>query len=679
MWLWFANFDHWSRAEKLLLVVFLLGGRLFASQAPYTGKIEHIVIILQENRSFDNYFGHFSGVTGYPVNTVGSNVLRCSDTFSSCTQRGFSSPPCAGGTDVCGFTLNLRHAVPTTKYADCPHSRADSLAAIDASSSRGVGRMDGFTPLECGMSGAPCTLLGSTAAPCGPDSQNFCRRNCVQYYDATDIPFYYSMAQQFGLADNAFTSVSGPSYPNHLMFIAAQPYDVMENPNVKSAVGSSNAWGCFSMTAAGNECSLGRYPCGFQTDNPPITAGVSLSGSAGNSYNAGICGGITSSNTYCLNSDSLGGTCAGVDPTCSARTGITCNVQRVTCRISAGMESSCAAAAGNGGTSLHCQTTRCLAGSLGCICPQITTIGDELDRANISWKWYGAVKGTPGAVWTAPYYTPSGAFGSDFNKVVSPFPNYFDDIANGTLPQVSWISPGLDATRTLSVSEHPPGTVHDGEVYVQSLMQAIFRNPALYATTMVCLTWDDFGGFADHVPPPVVDNQGLGIRAPLLCTGPYVRNAVVHARFDIANSLLRCIEDVFGLAAMTARDARATSVCKVDGTAMVNLNQMPIPAPAVVVAAAPGAKRTEDPSPNADLVTLVRRVFHRKHTPVREEIPTLASRTCHMGTTLHEHVLYRPTGQYVDICGSDDGSLLLRPGQELGDMGDADETQTRDE
>ena len=663
--------------KKLLCVLFLLGERLLASQAPYTGKIEHIVIILQENRSFDNYFGHFSGVAGYPVNTIGSNVLRCSDTFSNCSVQGSSSAPCTAGTDVCGSTLNLRHAVPTVKYADCPHSRTDSLAAIDPLP-HGVGRMDGFTPLECGTSGAPCTLLGSTAPPCGPDSQNFCRRNCVQYYDATDIPFYYSMARQFGLDDNAFTSVSGPSYPNHLMFIAAQAYDVVENPNVKGAVSPSDAWGCFSMTAAGTECSQGRYPCGFQTDKPPITVGVSLAGRAGNSYNAGLCGGITSTGRYCLNSDSLGGTCAGVEATCSARTGTTCNVQRVTCQISAGLESSCAAAAGIGGAGLLCQTSRCLAGSLGCICPQITTIGDELDRANISWKWYGAVKGTQGAVWTAPYYTPSGAYGPDFGKVVSPFPNYFKDVANGTLPQVSWISPGLDATGTLLVSEHPPGTVHDGEVYVQSLMQAIFSNPSLYATTLVCLTWDDYGGFVDHVPPPTVDNQGLGIRAPLLCTGPYVRNAVVHTRFDIANSLLRCIEDVFGVAPMTSRDSRANSVCRADGTAMVDLNQTPIPPP-LFVAAAPARKDSEERAPNPDLVTLVRRVFRRKHKAIREEMPSLASRTCHMGTTLHEHVLYRPSGQYIDICGNDDGSFLLWPGQEFGDMDDLDKTQEKDD
>jgi phospholipase C len=88
----------------------------------------------------------------------------------------------------------------------------------------------------------------------------------------------------------------------------------------------------------------------------------------------------------------------------------------------------------------------------------------------------------------------------------------------------------------------------------------------------IFITYDDFGGFYDHVAPPQVDDLGLGFRVPAIVVSPYARRAVVHETLEVS-SILRFVETTFGLPAMTARDGKAN-----DFSSAFDFNQRPRPA-----------------------------------------------------------------------------------------------------
>src|SRR5207302_3149905 len=94
--------------------------------------------------------------------------------------------------------------------------------------------------------------------------------------------------------------------------------------------------------------------------------------------------------------------------------------------------------------------------------------------------------------------------------------NFFTAARIGTLPAVSWVTP--DGAN----SEHPPGLVSAGQAWVTSLVDAVMEGPD-WSSTAIFLTWDDFGGFYDHVVPPNADRFGYGPRVPGLVISPYAR------------------------------------------------------------------------------------------------------------------------------------------------------------
>ncbi len=115
---------------------------------------------------------------------------------------------------------------------------------------------------------------------------------------------------------------------------------------------------------------------------------------------------------------------------------------------------------------------------------------------------------------------------------------FFAAARTGTLPAVSWILPdGRD-------SEHPPNLVSAGQSYVTGLVDAVMRGPD-WRSSAIFLTWDDWGGFYDHVVPPTVDQLGLGIRVPGLVISPYARRGYVDHQTLSFDSYLRFIEDDF--------------------------------------------------------------------------------------------------------------------------------------
>jgi phospholipase C len=109
---------------------------------------------------------------------------------------------------------------------------------------------------------------------------------------------------------------------------------------------------------------------------------------------------------------------------------------------------------------------------------------------------------------------------------------------SGNLPAVSWVIPNQ------LESEHPPARVDAGQQHVNQLVNAIMQGPD-WSSTAIFLSWDEWGGFFDHVPPPAVDGAGYGIRVPGLVISPWVKHGVIDTQTLSHDAYLKFIEDVF--------------------------------------------------------------------------------------------------------------------------------------
>jgi phospholipase C len=94
------------------------------------------------------------------------------------------------------------------------------------------------------------------------------------------------------------------------------------------------------------------------------------------------------------------------------------------------------------------------------------------------------------------------------------------------------------------VSEHPPALVSAGQTYVTGLINAIMRSPD-WSNTAIFLSWDDWGGFYDHVAPPAVDANGFGLRVPGIVISPYARRGVIDHQILSHDAYVKFIEDDF--------------------------------------------------------------------------------------------------------------------------------------
>src|SRR5262249_44512281 len=296
-----------------------------------------------------------------------------------------------------------------------------------------------------------------------------------------DIPNYWSYAEHFALADRMFSSLAGPSFPNHLYTVAGQSAGAINNPN-------SFSWGC----------------------------------------------------------DSEAGTTVHV--------------------MSAG--------------GLFTRQYPCLGGNTGAA---------RRGGAVVSWGYYAPQAGQRGYTGSALDAIRHIRLGPLWNSRVKPYGRFSQDAAAGTLPGVSWLIPDFDTSEHPTVDAFAGTTLNvsacAGENWTVQQINAIMQGP-LWPTTAIVLTWDDFGGFYDHVAPPDVDRFGLGPRVPLIVISPYAKEGIVsHTTYEFG-SVLQLIENRYNIKALSQRDVEANSLLD-----MFDFTQPPAPPLARPLRACPCATR----------------------------------------------------------------------------------------
>jgi phospholipase C len=190
------------------------------------------------------------------------------------------------------------------------------------------------------------------------------------------------------------------------------------------------------------------------------------------------------------------------------------------------------------------------------VCWNPTTLGDELDKAGLSWGYYTSVAEEGAGNWSAYQAIKHIYYGPDWDKdVITPQTRFFGDVSKGRLRTVSWITP------TCPNSDHAGCESNDGPQWVASLINAIGTSK-YWKSTAIFVFWDDYGGWYDPAPPAYVDYDGLGIRVPMLIVSPYAKDGhVSHVHYE-HGSILKFVEDQFGLGRLAASDARALSPAK---------------------------------------------------------------------------------------------------------------------
>ena len=389
-----------------------------ASQLGGIHKIKHVIVVMQENRSFDNYFGTFPGADGIPMRNGRPTVCVPDALVGHCVRP---------------------HHDPHLINAGGPHT--SGAAQVDIH----LGRMNGFIRMallgrhrHCGHnSDAPgCTSTLSTSPI--PD--------VIGWHDAREIPNYWTYAHHFVLQDHMFAGVRSWSLPAHLDMVSGwsasctNPHDPM---SCHTDLGDPGL--------AGPAGPRGRFT------KPPPFAWTDL--------------------TYLLH-----------------RAGVSWKYY-----VAPGSQPDCADA------SMFCppRPQRVLTPDIWNPLPGFQTVNQDGQLHNVQSSR-----------------------------------NYFRDARTGTLPAVSWVIP--NGTN----SEHPPASIASGQAWVTRVINAAMRGPG-WNSTAIFLGWDDWGGFYDHVVPPNLNGQGLGLRVPGLVISPYARTGYIDHQTLSTDSYLRFIEDDF--------------------------------------------------------------------------------------------------------------------------------------
>ena len=394
-------------------------------------KIRHVVIIMQENRSFDQNFGTYPGADGLPRNKKGQFTVCVPDPMLHTCVKPFYDP--------------------SDTNSGGPHMYSDAVTDIDG------GRMDGF--IRSRESGHVDTDIIGCLALQLPQTCD----DVMSYHDGRQLKNYWAYARNFVLQDHMFEPNLGWSQISHLYLVsgwaatckANKPRSCktdLVNPDPRLEGGSANI---------GLEALLTvTEPSNFYSSNPadqPPYAWTDI--------------------TYLLHK------------------------YKVSWRyyLSQGTEPDCESGA------MTCSPV-----------PQ-----------NIK---------TP-EIWN-PLVNFTTVHQDDQLQDIVPIAQFYKDARRGTLPAVSWLIPSGDD------SEHPPARISWGENYVTGAINAIMRSRD-WDSTAIFLTWDDWGGFYDHVKPPTVDGEGYGLRVPGLVISPYARRGYIDHHIYSFDAYLKFIEDDF--------------------------------------------------------------------------------------------------------------------------------------
>ena len=381
-------------------------------------NIDHVVFIVQENRSFDHYFGTYPGADGFPRNTD-------------------------GGIDVC--IPDPTSAVCRSPYHDMglfdaggPHNEKASRLTIDG------GRMDGAV-VALRRIGNACKAnpdrTGCDQVEPGPDGTP----DVMGYHDASEIPNYWRYAQEFTLQDRMFAPSDSWTLPAHLYLVSAWSATCRDLHDPMSCRSDQRFPGQ-------NAADQGRFwvPADGKP-RPYLWADITWL-----LHNQGV------SWAYYVGKDSC------ISPPCSKPTE---------------------------------ESTNPIMNPL----PGFKTVEVTKQFANIR-----------------------------------PNTDFFTSAASGSLPSVSWVVP------TIGKSEHPPDDIASGQEWVTQVVNAVMTGPEdQWLHTAIFITWDDWGGFYDHVKPIRIDENGYGIRVPGIMISPWARQGLIDHQTLSFDAYLKLIEDRF--------------------------------------------------------------------------------------------------------------------------------------
>jgi phospholipase C len=230
-----------------------------------------------------------------------------------------------------------------------------------------------------------------------------------------------------------------------------------------------------------------------------------------------------------------------------------------------------------------------------------TTMPERLQAAGIAWKCYQVAGANRSTLTTNNILLRYKQFSSDpsselyRNALLPTFPHDFvADVEAGTLPSVSWLN-----TRTPGADEHPPFAPNVGERIVGSVVRTLVHNPKVWAKTVLFLTYDENGGFFDHVAPPtapagtpdefipaallppiasgITGPIGLGFRVPMLVISPFSRGGHVSSDTFDHTSMLRFLETRFGVEVPNLSDWRRTTVGDLTSTLRLDRPRTDVP------------------------------------------------------------------------------------------------------
>jgi phospholipase C len=183
------------------------------------------------------------------------------------------------------------------------------------------------------------------------------------------------------------------------------------------------------------------------------------------------------------------------------------------------------------------------------LCFEFQTVGDQLSDRAIDWAMYSATNQQSGYFWSA-YNAIGHVFYTDmWDRHIKPVDRLLADIRAGSLPSVTWVTPRME------LSDHPPFSTCFAHNWVTTVLNAIMRSP-MWASTAVFVTWDEWGGFYDHVRPPALDQLGLGFRVPALLISPYAKRGYIDRELGEFSSPLKFVADNWDLPYLTDRIAK---------------------------------------------------------------------------------------------------------------------------